>query len=119
MDSVHYEFHMPSVRSLWSVMSAVNKAKAKACKHNYYPNGPSHEWLAWYDQVWFEGLAKEGHCRRLVVLLLWVVTLLAYLLGLVVLSGYLSMQYREGEQYRVPDLRAGVWFVMFAPAFLW
>eukprot|EP01134_Creolimax_fragrantissima_P002435 CFRG2435T1 len=43
-----YEFRMPSVRSLWSTHGALAKAISNAERHNYYPGGPSHEFLKWY-----------------------------------------------------------------------
>eukprot|EP00124_Ichthyophonus_hoferi_P003350 Ihof_evm1s286 gene=Ihof_evmTU1s286 len=41
---------LPSVRCFWAITCALNKARDNATKHNYYPGGPSHRWLHWYNQ---------------------------------------------------------------------
>eukprot|EP00122_Pirum_gemmata_P008646 Pgem_evm1s7978 len=46
-----HTFDVASVRSLWTLTCSLEKSKSLSEQKNYYPDGPSHSWLAYYQKL--------------------------------------------------------------------
>ncbi|XP_037942520.1 protein phosphatase Slingshot isoform X2 [Teleopsis dalmanni] len=43
-------FKPVSVQAMWSALQTLHKVSHKARENNFYPGGPSHDWLSYYEQ---------------------------------------------------------------------
>ncbi|KAG4074339.1 hypothetical protein HA402_008748 [Bradysia odoriphaga] len=42
-------FKPVSVQAMWSALQTLHKVSGKARRNNFYPGGPSHEWVSYYE----------------------------------------------------------------------
>jgi len=50
-----------SIRSMWRVTNALTKARTLAKSHNFFPQGPSHQWISIYqDALEDDDASEEG-----------------------------------------------------------